>query len=252
MTSVRRLLSRIGLAFAGVAAAALGGVPASLILPGSAYAGVSGTTLSNELTYTRWASAKHPATVRALPSATSGPITRLRFRTEDGLPEVYVVLASRPDSTGGDWFQIRLPMRPNERVGWVRGDALGPLHLVHTRLIVDRRRLSASLYSGGRRIWFSRIGVGKPSTPTPAGRFWIRERFRVPGGRGLYGPYAFGTSAYSETLTDWPGGGVVGIHGTDQPKLIPGRPSHGCIRVPNPAILRLATLMPVGTPLVIV
>jgi lipoprotein-anchoring transpeptidase ErfK/SrfK len=41
---------------------------------------------------------------------------------------------------------------------------------------------------------------------------------------------------------------VIGIHGTNQPSLIPGRPSHGCIRVPNPAVHRLARLMPVGTP----
>ena len=47
---------------------------------------------------------------------------------------------------------------------------------------------------------------------------------------GSYGPWAFGTSAYS-VLSDWPGGGVIGIHGTNQPHLIPGRPSHGCVRV---------------------
>ena len=63
----------------------------------------------------------------------------------------------------------------------------------------------------------------------------------------VYGPYAFGTGAYS-VLSDWPGGGVVGIHGTDRPELIPGRPSHGCIRVPNAAIVRLRPLLPVGTP----
>lgn len=44
---------------------------------------------------------------------------------------------------------------------------------------------------------------------------------------------------------------MVGIHGTDQPELIPGRPSHGCIRLSNPAIRRLARLMPVGTPVLI-
>jgi lipoprotein-anchoring transpeptidase ErfK/SrfK len=58
---------------------------------------------------------------------------------------------------------------------------------------------------------------------------------------------AFGTSAYS-VLSDWPGGGVVGIHGTNQPGLLPGRVSHGCIRVPNAKIARLARLMPIGTP----
>ena len=62
----------------------------------------------------------------------------------------------------------------------------------------------------------ARVGVGKPSTPTPAGKFWIREKFRVRG-NPLYGARAMGTAAYSNTLTDWPGGGVVGLHGTSEP-----------------------------------
>jgi hypothetical protein len=233
-----------------VAAVVSIGSAAMLACPPPAGA-LSRTVLSNEVTYTRWANTRHYASVRAFPSPTARRIAGLHFRTEDGLPEVYVVLASQLDSRGDRWYAIRLPMRPNGRIGWVRPEALGPLHLLHTRLIVDRHRLTATLYNFGRRIWFSRIGVGKWSTPTPAGRFWIREKFRVPGG-GSFGPYAFGTSAYSNTLTDWFGGGVIGIHGTDQPGLIPGRPSHGCIRVPNPAILRLARLMPAGTPLLII
>ena len=63
----------------------------------------------------------------------------------------------------------------------------------------------------------------------------------------IYGSWAFGTSAYS-ALSDWPGGGVIGIHGTNQPWLIPGRPSHGCIRRRNRAIVRLVGLMSIGTP----
>ena len=43
----------------------------------------------------------------------------------------------------------------------------------------------------------------------------MRERLRNLNGDPLYGPWAFGTSAYS-VLSDWPGGGVVGIHGTNQ------------------------------------
>jgi lipoprotein-anchoring transpeptidase ErfK/SrfK len=52
-------------------------------------------------------------------------------------------------------------------------------------------------------------------------------------------------------LTDWPAGGFVGIHGTNRPELLPGRVSHGCIRMRNQDILRLARLLPVGTPLTI-
>lgn len=225
-----------------------------LALSASAHAGtgpgVAGSErLSDERTFTRWAHSKLRAPIRRLPTPTSRRIARVRYLTEHGFPEVYLVLRRWTDPDARTWLKVRIPMRPNGREGWVRDSALGSLHLVRTRLVVDRRRLRAALYQSGRRIWRSRIGVGKPSTPTPAGRFWIRERIKVPDPRGTYGPWAFGTSAYS-SLSAWPGGGggVVGIHGTDQPYLIPGWPSHGCIRVANRPIRRLARLMPIGTP----
>ena len=56
----------------------------------------------------------------------------------------------------------------------------------------------------------------------------------------FYGPIAFGTSARSAALTDWPGGGFVGVHGTNEPEILPGRVSHGCIRMRNASILKLA------------
>jgi hypothetical protein len=204
--------------------------------------------LSNERTITRWATPTQTDAVRSEPRPGARVVARLRFRNEDRLPEVYVALAAR-EVGGTEWVRIRVPRRPNGTVGWVRRDALGPLNVVRTHLRVNRRTLRATLYRNDRRIWTARIGVGARSTPTPAGRFWVRSRLRATG--GPYGPWAFGTSAYS-VLSDWPGGGVIGIHGTDQPGLIPGRPSHGCVRVPNAAIRRLARLMPVGTPVRIV
>jgi lipoprotein-anchoring transpeptidase ErfK/SrfK len=141
-------------------------------------------------------------------------------------------------------------MRPNGRTGWVRHSVLGPLYRVRTALVVDRQKLRATLYRRGRAVWSVPVGIGKPSTPTPAGRFWIREKFRTHDPGGLYGPFAFGSSDYS-VLSDWPGGGVIGIHGTDEPGLIPGRPSHGCIRLRNSAARQLWRLLPVGTPLLI-
>ena len=203
--------------------------------------------MSNEHTRTHWAHAKRAAPIRRLPVPTARTVARVRKLTEDGLPEVYVVLRRWLSPYGQTWLQVRIPMRPNGRRGWVRAAALDPMKLVRTRLVVDRGRLRATLTRSGKRIWRSRIGVGAPGTPTPAGRFWIRERIQVQDPNGIYGPWAFGTSAYS-ILSDWPGGGVIGIHGTNQPYLIPGRPSHGCIRVPNVRISRLARLMPIGTP----
>jgi lipoprotein-anchoring transpeptidase ErfK/SrfK len=110
--------------------------------------------------------------------------------------------------------------------------------------------MSATLKRDGKTVFKTRVGIGKSYWPTPRGEFYIRDKltnFNNP----FYGPVAFGTSARSPTLTDWPGGGYVGVHGTNQPEIIPGRISHGCIRMRNAAILALARLMPVGTPLTI-
>ena len=204
--------------------------------------------LSNERTITRWAHTNLRGGIRAKPSWKSKAIGALRWNTEDGLPEVYLALASHVDHAGGQvWIKIRIPGRPNGRTGWVRQEQLSNLELVETQLTIDRRRLRATLRKRGKVIWRSPIGVGAPGTGTPGGKFWIRERLPNLGGSPIYGPWAFGTAAYSK-LSDWPGGGVVGIHGTNQPELIPGRPSHGCIRVPNPRIRKLARIMPIGTP----
>ena len=93
-------------------------------------------------------------------------------------------------------------------------DALRAPRLTRWALVIERRRLRIKLLRRGRVVWKAPVGIGAPGMETPRGRFWIREKFRAGG--GIYGPWAFGTSAYS-ALSDWPGGGVVGIHGTNQP-----------------------------------
>ena len=206
--------------------------------------------LSDEKLVTRWGHAQATAKIFLSPQASSRAVARLRFFTEDRLPEVYLVLAARRDAAGRNWLQIRVPRRPNGTVGWVLDEMLSSsLYIVRTALVIDRKGLRATLFKSGKQIWSSRVGIGKSGTPTPRGQFWIRERLKGLG--GTYGPWAFGTSAYSN-LSDWPGGGVVGIHGTNQPGLIPGRPSHGCVRVPNAKIRQLARLMPIGTPVSII
>ena len=207
--------------------------------------------LSDEQRTTRWAHAQAKAKIHIAPRTSSASIGRLRYLTEDGAAEVYLVLDGVVDNAGRKWLHIRVPKRPNGRTGWVLESSLGRLHTVRTQLVIDRQDLRASLFRRGKRIWSARVGLGKSSTPTPRGNFWIRERLRGLGDGTAYGPWAFGTSAYSN-LSDWPGGGVIGIHGTNQPRLIPGRPSHGCVRVRNDKIRKLARLMPVGTPVRIV
>jgi lipoprotein-anchoring transpeptidase ErfK/SrfK len=146
--------------------------------------------------------------------------------------------------------RVRLPILPNGSTGWVPRSALGGYVAVKTHLVVDLRRLTAVLYREGQRIFSAPIGVGRANWPTPRGEFFVRNRL-TRFHNAFYGPIAFGTNARSATLTDWPGGGFVGIHGTNSPQLIPGRISHGCIRLRNRDILRLSKLMPVGTPVTV-
>lgn len=198
---------------------------------------------------TRWATVDRAADARSRPAG-GRRITRLSTRTPEGTQNLVVVLGRTRRAGGALWVRVRLPVLPNDTTGWVPRASLGGYRTVDTRLVVDRRRLTAELFRSGRRIFRAPVGIGQDRWPTPAGRFYVRVRlttYESP----FYGPLAFGTSARSAVLTDWPAGGFVGIHGTDQPELLPGRVSHGCIRMRNEAILRLGKLMPVGTPVTV-
>ncbi len=195
-----------------------------------------------------WAYPQTASVVRSDPSTTAASVSKLHFLTELRAPEVYRV-TGRVQSAEDDqtWLRIDLLGRPNGRVGWVTESALGPLHKVDETLVINRSALRANLYRGKHKLFSAPIGIGRGKWPTPPGDFYIREGIRIKRGGGVYGSFAFGTSAYSPSLSDWPGGGVIGIHGTNEPNLIPGRISHGCIRMRNPQINRLRRLAGVGT-----
>jgi hypothetical protein len=206
--------------------------------------------LSDERTYSRSAEVRRAAPIRVAPRGTARAIGRLRHWTEDRFPEIYLLLRQRESEAGTLWVQVRIPGRPNGRKGWVPAGALGYRRFTRWSLVVDRGMERALLKHRGKTVWTAPVGVGAPGMATPVGRFWIREKLRVPFGGGTYGPWAFGTAAYS-ALSEWPGGGVVGVHGTDQPSLVPGRPSHGCIRMRNADIRHLARMLPIGASLLV-
>lgn len=203
--------------------------------------------LPSSRTITYWASVRSAVFARAAPSARAERVARLPTKTPEGTANIVLVLGRRRDRAGRVWIRVRLAILPNGSTGWVPRRALGVYGIVRTRLVVDVERLSATLLRDGRRIFQAPIGVGKSGSPTPKGQFYVRDmltNYRSP----FYGPVAFGTSARSNLLTDWPRGGYVGIHGTNAPALLPGHVSHGCIRLRNQDIVKLARLMPVGTP----
>ena len=203
-------------------------------------------TLSGVNDTYRWAKILRRTVARSAPSRSARVVDVLPFLTPENTQNLVALLESRRIK-GKEWVKVRLAKLPNSSVGWVRRSDLGGYRLVRTRLLINRSAFTATLYKAGKKVFRARIGVGQSQWPTPRGEYYIRMKLCCYG-NAVYGPYAFGLSARSPVLTDWPGGGYIGIHGTNAPGLIPGRISHGCIRLRNGDITRLNRMMPVGTP----
>ena len=204
--------------------------------PKAAFAIGAPVPLERHAHETTWAAVRSTTRARRRPSRRAPATGRIPARTPEDTTNIVLPLGRR-----GDWIRIS--------DGWIPRAALGAYGEVRTRLVVDLSAERATLLRDGKPIMDVPVGTGTAQAPTPTGHFVIRNRltrYRSP----FYGPVALGTSAKTK-LTDWPGGGYVGIHGTDAPQLIPGRISHGCIRMRNADILKLARLAPVGTPLTI-
>jgi lipoprotein-anchoring transpeptidase ErfK/SrfK len=160
-----------------------------------------------------------------------------------GAPLVFLAVA-----TEGDWVQTMLPQRPNGSTAW--------LPLADVSLSQDPFQIKISLsaktlvmYNGATTAFSTSVAPGEPSSPTPTGSFYVTEVLKVNPPTTAYGPYALGTSAFSNTYYSFDGGpGQVAIHGTNQPWLIGGYASHGCVRLTNDAITMLAQQVPAGTP----
>jgi lipoprotein-anchoring transpeptidase ErfK/SrfK len=184
----------------------------------------------------------------ARPSTTS-PVAKVfpQFRS-DFRPTVLLAVGQLTDAKGVRWLRISLPMRPNGRKGWVRASAVAT-QPVRREIVVDLSERSLRVLDRGRVRYRTRVAVGRRGLETPTGSFYLTATFR-PKERFL-GAFAFETSAYSK-LSEWPGGGVVGLHGTSLPWLLGQAVSHGCVRMSNRAALVLKRLTPAGTPLRIV
>jgi lipoprotein-anchoring transpeptidase ErfK/SrfK len=189
-------------------------------------------------------------TVRAKPSDTTRRVAVLKEFRPDFSPQ-YVLAVSRlvhPRTGEATWYRIAVPGRPNGRTGWVRAAAV-ELRPVKKRLVIDRSARRFEFWHGSNLLRSGLVAVGKPGAATPTGLFYVQSKF-VPNAP-ILGAFAFETSAYSQ-LTDWPGGGVVGVHGTPWPWLLGQAVSHGCIRLANDDVLWLRSRMPAGTPIKIV
>ena len=191
--------------------------------------------------------------VLAKPKAGAARVAVLKQFRPDFRPQYVMALdVVRAENGRALWYRVSVPGRPNGRTGWVRAAAV-ELQPVQKRLVIYRAARKFEFWDGARLVRTGRVAVGKAGAETPLGLFYVTDKFdpAIDPEWSILGAYAFETSAYSK-LTDWPGGGIVGVHGTPWPNLLGQAVSHGCIRLHNRDVEFLRNRVPVGTPVKIV
>lgn len=147
---------------------------------------------------------------------------------------------------------VYLPTRPNGSTGWVPRAEVR-VYREPYRAQINLRSHRLTVRRDGSVVVSAPVGVGRAVTPTPAGTYYIVSRIRPYDPGSVYGAFAFGLSAHSNVFTSFGfgGDGRIGLHGTNDPSGVGHDVSHGCLRLTNRVILRLARILPLGTPVTI-
>jgi lipoprotein-anchoring transpeptidase ErfK/SrfK len=198
------------------------------------------------------------ATVREGPAPDAKVVAQVRAsRPMTGARTVLPLLGQSIDSTGGSWLHVRLPGRALKGptpppMGWISA-ASTRTTATDWHIVVNRRARSVTVYSNGHQVRRYEAIVGKKSTPTPTGEFFVEENVRLPGGRPG-APFALATSARSKVFQEFEGGpGQIALHGlTNVGGTLGTAVSHGCVRLANRSISWLAARIKPGDPVTIV
>ena len=157
----------------------------------------------------------------------------------------------------GDWTEVELPVRPNGTTGWVQTDLL-TLSTTQREVVISLADRSLRVVEAGQELFAAPISIGRASSPTPTGSFYVTDIVPSANPQGGYGPVALALNGYSEAMDTFGGENnegapdslapVLAIHGTNKPASIGRSASNGCPRLFNEDILKLAALVPPGTP----
>ena len=186
--------------------------------------------------------------VRAAPSPHAAVIKTLTQFRDDYRVQVVYAVGVKIGTDKRPWYKISVPMRPNGTMGWIPAGTAQVSPTV-AQIDVHRQSRTIDLFFHGAHVWHAIVAIGAPGMETPLGRYFVAARF-VPYDDPFLGVFGVETSGYSK-LTEWPGGGWFGIHGTDMPQLLGQAVSHGCVRVSNLTATKLRQYAPLGTPIVI-
>lgn len=171
------------------------------------------------------------------------PVTHMANPNWLGAPLVLLVTGYQ-----GNWVQGYIPVRPNETTAWFpAADVSITPDPYHIAIGIGAHKLV--LYKNNQPIFTAPVATGAPDSPTPTGSYFVSFIVKLTDPQDAYGPYALGTSDFSNTYFSFEGGpGQVGIHGTNQPWVIGSYASHGCVRLNNNDITTIAEQIPPGTP----
>ena len=148
----------------------------------------------------------------------------------------------------GEWLKVLLLARPNHSVGWVKRSDV-TLTSTEFRMELDLSTFTLRVYQGDELFEETTVAIGKDSTKTPTGHFYVTEEIKNSTDTGIYGAYILPINGYSEMLDTFDGGlPQIAFHGTNQPELLGTKASNGCVRMSNEAVTKLVEAMPAGTP----
>jgi hypothetical protein len=147
------------------------------------------------------------------------------------------------------WVRVLLPSRPNSATGWLYVDGLEFARSPFI-VIVDRAGFAMRLLREGTEIGRWAVGIGKSTSPTPAGRTFVLAAISDPA--QSFSPVILPLGTHSPTHLSYGGGpGTVALHGWPTPDAFGSASSDGCIRIPTDALRVLAGDVPIGTPVLI-
>ena len=193
-----------------------------------------------------------PHAVHLRPTAASPRRTVLAdHRPITGAATTLPVISRSIGAGGSRWLHVMLPGRPNSSTGWIAEQGTSTL-VTPWAIVVSLGTRRVNVYDNGRLARSFRAVIGKPSTPTPTGRFFVEEALTMAAGEPG-APFALALSARSNVFQEFEGGpGQIAIHGIEN---LGGRPgmaeSHGCVRLANFAIDWIAARIGAGTPVTI-
>lgn len=152
----------------------------------------------------------------------------------------------------GLWLRVQLPVRPNHAEGWVRLTDMAQYEVPY-RVVVQRCAKRVTVFKNGVQVWQRPGAVGKPSTPTPLGSFYVDFVAPMRYG-GSYGPYLVSVAGFSNVLQQFGKNGIgqIAIHGTNKPSSVGKAASNGCVRLHNKDLVDLVSFLPEGAPVLIV